>query len=461
PPKNFESALSIIFNVLLHSSKEICETQFLEYFNVFLAPFVKGLSVSEVKEALRLFILNINQHVNASISLEPTIPDFIADKPAVGISGKLDGNYRDFCEESQSLASLLLDVFIEESTPKPLLNPKIVVKVRPETFKDEKAKAILFKAHQLASEKGIPYFANLLKEGESQNVFSASGFKLMMDLNRDWEVDTLRTGNLSHVTLNLPRIAYECEKDKAKFFQLLKERLDIASRALEIKYRAIKQHGRGLLPFLMQDVNGDQYFRNENGSCIINLAGLKETVEAFCKTRVGEGEKTLEFTREIMQNIFDYTHKIGRRCGKRLFTAKLPDFEASERLAKLDIERFGVAKVRFLGTREKPYYSTISKLTFHDGKVSPEFINFEQEMKKLCSGGSLTVVELGEAEHKPEELISLTQQLFYDYNIEFFTYDRKLTYCINCKISWFGILHKCPFCGAIDTLTIFDRFAFV
>jgi anaerobic ribonucleoside-triphosphate reductase len=130
-------------------------------------------------------------------------------------------------------------------------------------------------------------------------------------------------------------------------------------------------------------------------------------------------------------------------------------------LARLDIERFGVAKVRFLGTREKPYYSTVGKLTFQDGKINPESLKFEKEMQRLYSGGSLTVIELGDAPHKPEELMALTQQIFEGYNIEFFTYDRKLTYCTNCKRSWFGLLHKCPSCGAIDTLTSFDRFALV
>jgi ribonucleoside-triphosphate reductase len=457
PPKNFESALSVVFNVLLHSSKEICETQLLEYFNVFLAPFVKGLSVSEIKETLRLFVLNLNQHANASISLEFTIPDFIADKPAVGIFGKLDGNYLDFCEESQILASILLEIFIEESMHKPLLNPKLVIKIRPETFTDEKAKALLFKAHHLASLNGIPYFANLLKSDERYSVFSISGFRLKANLTGDWEIDTLRTGNLAHVTLNLPRITYECDGDKTKFFQLLRERLDIAYRALEIKYKAIKQHGKGLLPFLMQDVNSDQYFRNENCSCIINLVGLNETIEAFCGTRICESEKTLEFAREITQSILDYINKIGRKYGKRLFTAKLPDFEASERLAKLDIEKFGVAKVRFLGTREKPYYSTVSKLALQNGKIDQESLKFEQEIEKLFSGGHLTVVELGETECKPEELIPITQQLFDSYNIGFFSYNRKLTYCINCKRSWFGLLTKCPSCGATSTITKFSR----
>jgi len=458
PPQNLESALSIAFNVLLHSVKEIDETQTIDYFNVFLAPFVKGMDFSEIKEALRLFITNINQHVNASLGLELTIPDFIADKPAFGPSGKHVGKYADFFEESQILASLIFEIFAEESVPKPLLNPKIILKMRPETFADEKAKAMLVKAHQLASEKGLPYFANMLEKDQKYSVFSSSGFRLKADLNGDWEIDTLRTGCLGYVTINLPRITYESGKDKTKFFEIFRERFEMATRALEIKDKALKQHGKGLLPFLMQSVNGDHYFRLENCSRIINLAGLKEALEAFNEKSIRESEKKLDFAEEIMQNILAYIQKIGRKRGKRLSTAIMLDFEASERLVQLDIERYGIAKVRFSGTREKPFYSTISKLILQDGKISPEPSIFERKMRGV-HGGNLTVIDLEEVERKPDELMSLTKQIFEVYNMEFLTYNRKLTYCVNCKRSRFGLLHKCPSCGSTSTLTVFDRFA--
>ncbi len=451
PPQNLESALSIAFNVLLHSVKEVDETQTIDYFNVFLAPFIKGMDSSEIKEALRLFIANINQHVNTSLGLELTIPDFIADKPAFGPFGEHAGKYADFLEENQILASLIFEIFAEESARKPMFNPKIILKIRSETFADEKAKAMLLKAHQLASEKGMLYFANLLEKDQKYSVFSSSGFRLKADLNGDWEIDTLRTGCLGYVTINLPRIAYESGKDKTKFFEILRERLEMATRALEIKDRILKQHGKGLLPFLMQSVNGDHYFRLENCSRIINLAGLKEASEAF-------SEKKLEFADETMQNILAYIQKIRRKRRKRLSTATLLDFEALERLVQLDIERYGIAKVRFSGTREKPFYSTISKLILQDGKISPESSIFERKMRGL-HGGNLTVIDLGEAEHKTDELMSLTKQVFEIHNMEFLTYNRKSTYCVNCRRSWFGLLHKCPSCGSTGTLTTFDRFA--
>jgi anaerobic ribonucleoside-triphosphate reductase len=457
PPHDFESALSLALNVLLHSTKEIAEGQSFDYFNVFLAPFVKSLDSTKIKDTLRLFITSASQHAQVSLGLELTIPDFVAEKSAFGPSGKFVGKYGDFGEESQLLASLLLDIFIEESATKPLFNPKLIVKIRSETFADEQAKAILLKAHTLASERSIPYFANLLEKGQKYSVFSTSGCKLDVNLNGDWETDTLRTGCLGCVTINMPRVAYECEKDRAKFFEILKERCEMAIRALEIKNRALRQYGKGLLPFFMQSVNGDQYFRLENCSRVINFAGLREAAEVFCEKSIND-EKTLDFVGETVKNTLAFARKIGRRRGKRLVPALLPSFEASERLAQLDIEKYGVAKVRFSGKREKPFYSTISKLNLQDN-LSSEFSAVKQKLSGLSAGGNLTVIELGDLERKSDELMSITRQLVESGTAELFTYSRTLTYCANCKRSWIGLLHKCPSCGSIGTLTTFDKFA--
>jgi len=457
-PENFESALFIVFNVLFNSAREISETQVIDYFNVFLAPFVKGLSVSEIKKALRLFIANINLHVNASLGVELVVPEFMADKPAIGPFGNHNSKYGDFKEESQVLASLIIEILAEESACKPLLNPKIIVKIRPEVFVDEKAKAILSEAHKFASEKGVLYFDNLLEKSRESSTFSGSGLNLGIDLNGDWEIDTLRTGCLGYVSVNLPRITYESGRDKAKFFEIFRERFEMAVRALEIKDRMLKQRGRGLLPFLMQNVNGDYYFRIENCSRLINLVGLKESIEAFYGKSIYDCENGLEFTAEIVRNIHVFTRKSGRKRGRRLFTAILPDSEASERLANFDIEKYGIAKVRFSGTREKPFYSAVSKLILKDGKISPESLVFKQKTRELHAGGNLTVIELGEAEQKPDELLSLTKHAFEAYKIEFLTYNRELAYCVNCKKSWVGSLHKCPSCGSTGTLAVFNRF---
>jgi ribonucleoside-triphosphate reductase len=461
PPQSFEAALSIAFNVLLHASREINEMQTFDYFNVFLAPFIRGMDAARIKESLRLFLLNVNQHADAALGLELSIPKFIAEKAAVGPQGKICGKYGDFAEESRLLASLAIEVFAEESSPKPLLNPKLIIKISNEALTDENAKAVLLKAHSLAAERGIPYFANMLQKEEKYAVFSASGIKLEADLTGDWETDTLRTGCLGYVTINLPRIVHESEKDKNKFFEILKERCELAARALGIKYSVLKQHGKSSLPFMMQSSNGDTYFRLENCSRIINFAGFKESVETFCDKNISH-EESVKFAEEIIQNILAFKNKIGRKHGKRLFPAILRSLEASERLAQLDVEKYGIAKVKFSGTREKPFYSTTKRLHLQVGNfpyVPSESLETERKLKGLNAGGNLSIIALEGTEYKPEELMNLTRHLIENQAVEFFTYNRIITYCDNCRKSWFGVLHKCPSCGSISTLTTFDRFA--
>jgi len=217
PPQSFEAALATVFSVLLHASRNVNETQTCDYFNMFLAPYAKGLDTTKIKENLRLFVLNLNQHVDAALGLELSIPKFAAGKPAVGPTGKACGNYGDFVEESRLLAALIIEIFLEESSLKPLLNPKLIVKITDEALAEENAKAILLKAHRLAAEKGTLYFANTLQK-RKYAAFSASGCKFEADLTDDWETDTLRTGCLGYVTVNLPRIVHESERDKNKFF---------------------------------------------------------------------------------------------------------------------------------------------------------------------------------------------------------------------------------------------------
>lgn len=459
PPQNFESALSTIFNVLLYTNSEITGTQTCEYFNVFLAPFARGTPKEELKEQLRLFILNLNQHTDTTLCIEPVLPKFLTEKPAIGPQGKTCGSYEDFADEVQLLATLLLEIATEESTLKPLFNPKIIVKLVKEAFTNEKANQILLQAHNVTSQKGIIYFASKLQDG-NQTTFSASGCRFEPDLTGDWETDTLRTGCIGQVTINLPRIIYESEKDKNKLLEILRERWEMAARTLTIGHRALKQHGKNTFPFITQNSNGDTYFRTETCASIINLAGLQECTESFTG-KPANCEENINFMEEIAQNISTFKQKIGRKYGKRLFTAVVPSYEASTRLAELDIEKYGVAKVKFSGTRDKPFYTTSRRMQVQTGNflyVPTDTLKTEQKLKTIRTGASLTIIELEDKPYAAEALLNLTRQLVENRTVEFFTYNHRVTYCGNCKKSWYGILQKCPSCSTISTLVNYDRF---
>jgi anaerobic ribonucleoside-triphosphate reductase len=130
-------------------------------------------------------------------------------------------------------------------------------------------------------------------------------------------------------------------------------------------------------------------------------------------------------------------------------------------MAQLDIEKYGIAKVKFSGTRDNPFYSTTRRLSLQVGDfpiVPSESLEIEHEIDGLNTGGSLNIIELKDAVYNIEDLIKLTEHLFKNHYLTFFSYNRIVTYCNNCKKSWFGVLHKCPSCGSMSTLATFDRF---
>jgi anaerobic ribonucleoside-triphosphate reductase len=234
----------------------------------------------------------------------------------------------------------------------------------------------------------------------------------------------------------------------------------MTTRALEIKQKTLRQHDKNLLPFLAQSIDGDQYFRLQQCSTLINVAGLKEAAEAFCGKDKPGAVEPLQFTDDIVQNILSFVHRVSR--GRRqISVAMIPNEEASERLAQLDIEKYGVAKVRFSGTRDKPYYSTANRMTLVNNTPDQQDMIALRKLTKLLAGGDMTVIELGNTELKDNELVAATKQIIENEAANQFTYNRKLTYCANCKRSWFGVHHKCPSCGAIGTLTGFDQYATV
>jgi anaerobic ribonucleoside-triphosphate reductase len=461
PPETFESALSLTFSVLLHSSSEINELQTIDYFNVFLAPYIKDMNPAVVKENLRLFIRTLNHHVDTAFSVNLSIPALIADKPAIGPQGKTVGKYGDFGNESRLLAALIIEIVAKESSVKPLLNPRIIVEIDREAITNDKTKALLLEAHNFAAEKGIFYFASTPAKDGRYIAYSGTGSKFEADLTGDWETDTLRTGCTGVVTINLPRIVHESENEKNKFFEILKERYELATRALEIKRRALRQKEKVARPFLTQNASGDKYFRVENCSNLIGIAGFQEAVEAFFEEPKTASEIG-ELTAEIVKNLLSFKGKTGRKHGKRFFPVLLQSVDASESLAQLDIEKYGLAKVKFSGTRDKPFYSTIKRLHIQAGKVfgfTPESLETAEKLKGLSNGGNLMVIELEQADYKAEDLMSITMKLIQEQTAEFFTYNIAMTYCSNCDKTWLGIIHKCPQCGAISTLTVFDRFS--
>jgi anaerobic ribonucleoside-triphosphate reductase len=456
PPKTLDSALAVAFNVLKTASEEVGGEQTIDFFNLFLAPYTRNLPPEEVKEKLRLFLYNLNQGATVAVSfgLELIVPEFLREIIAVGGQGK----YGDYEDESRRLAAALLELILEESKGKPVFNPSLIIKLRLEALDKNECQPILLQAHQLAIFTGTPYFANLCPEKQRHSSYAASGCRLSAEWKNDWELDTMRTGNLDTVAVNLPRIAYQCEGKQAKFLPLLDEQLEVAVKALEIKYQLIKQRlDEGLLPFLLQNSGEGGYFRRENVTRVVSLAGLSEAVNALFGKPLHKDTEALKFAEKIAEAVGASVRENSRKPENRTVWSLASSAEVARRFASLDAERFGWAKINAQGGKEQPYYTNVGVVPRALDVSWQDRLATEESFHKLASGGHLTLLPFPEKEFSAEELLSTTKQTVTTYGVGLFAYDELLSYCANCKRLDHRMLQKCPNCGSVDSLITFSR----
>lgn len=465
PPKSLEAALATITSFLKLVGNEVSGEQLLDYFNVFLAPFIRGVEINRIRENLRLFLVNLNQTLASfdlalptSLGLELIVPDFLNEEKAPGPEGKITGSYADYFEETVVLASLVLEIVLEESRQKPLFQPSLIVKLRSETFSSKELEPPLILAHRLAAERGLPFFANLAWQKQMFASYSATGSRFSNDWTGDWELDTLRTGSIESVLVNLPRLAYECEAKMSRFCELLDEQLEMALRALEIKYQTIKLRGKeGLLPFLTHRVDGEQYARFENFTRIVGLVGLNEAVECLSGKPLYGDAKSMDLAEQIAKHVDDCVKRRSRKPENRPITAMVPSASAARRLALLDVEHHGWAKVRVKGTKEQPFYTDLVAVPAHAKIDLDQRLRIEDRIQQLISGGHLTPIQMEDEEPDPNKLLTLSSKLVSEGEIGLYTFSRALTYCDRCRRIVYSQPTKCPICGSAQALARYNR----
>jgi len=465
PPKNIESALLTAHNILQIGATEICGEQAFDYFNIFLAPFAQGLAEERIGDALRTFLFNLNRTSmnrgfpgGASIGLELILPDFLNEEAAIGSGGEMKGCYADFADEAKLITSLIMEIMSEEDTHGPLFSPSLIVKVRPEALKSKECDALLFTAHKLAAEKGLPYFANLCVQEGVQTSYMATGCRLATDWKKDWELDTLRTGSLDRVTINLPRASFKAEHDNTRFYEFLEAQLGMALQALEIKYQIIQKRSReDLLPFLMQKADGDHYFRLQNASRIVSFVGLNEATQSHFGKPLYEDRKALDFAEEIVSSLFRNIQSRSKKPEIRALLSMSSNVDAARRLAKLDVENYGWAKVHAQGSRELPFYTDLVAVPLTSEIPWEDRLDVEGKFHRMTLGGHLSIVQLGNSEMDANSLLSATQKITRTYSTGLYTYNRHLSYCAGCRRTFWGVLTKCPSCGSVDRLSSISR----
>ena len=244
---------------------------------------------------------------------------------------------------------------------------------------------------------------------------------------------------LQSVSINLPRLAFESNKDetyfRARLALLMKPTL--ASMALRKKELADLTR-RGLNPILAKNT---QYMQRSSVSLVINLVGLKESVFNIL------GFKDNKDGRAIIHKVIATAIDVGSKKGKELgdnVTICMTENEGSSRFAKLDGEKYG--KNSSLNSMESDFYSqgtVLSSSDINDYTPKSEIISESNKISKLLNGGLLVTLDIDKHLKVDEikKLIDKTAELVPSFKLV-----RQTAICGECGFKDEPFEDKCPKC---------------
>ena len=161
--------------------------------------------------------------------------------------------------------------------------------------------------------------------------------------------------NLGVVTVNVPRIAIESHGDKARFWKLFDERMEVAHQALQFRIMRCKEATPVNAPTLFRfgafgrlgaNDNVDQLFKNERATVSLGYIGLYEATTAvfYGKNWIrdhGWDPEGKEFALSIVKRMNELCKQWSKAEGYHYSVYSTPAESLTDRFNRMDREKFG------------------------------------------------------------------------------------------------------------------------
>ena len=244
---------------------------------------------------------------------------------------------------------------------------------------------------------------------------------------------------LQSVSINLPRLAFESNKDETYFRARLALLMKPALSSMALRKKEISDlTRRGLNPILAKNT---QYMQRSSVSLTVNLVGLKEAVFSIL------GFKDNKEGREILHKVIETAVDVGSKKGKELgnpVSICLTETEGSSRFARLDGEKYGKNSV--LNSMNGESYSqgiVINASEIEDYTNKSELVSESNKLSKILNGGLLVILEINK-DAKVEEIkksIEKASELTSSFKPV-----KKISICGECGFKNEPFDDKCPKC---------------
>ena len=204
---------------------------------------------------------------------------------------------------------------------------------------------------------------------------------------------------LQSVSINLPRLAFESNKDETYFRARLALLMKPALSSMALRKKDISDlTRRGLNPILAKNT---QYMQRSSVSLVVNLVGLKEAV--FNILGFQDNKEGRDILHKVIETAVDVATKKGKELGDPVAIC-MTETEGSYRFASLDGEKYG--KNSALNSMESDTYSQgveINASEIGDLTNKSEPISECNKLAKILNGGLLVTLKI-DTDAKPEDI---------------------------------------------------------
>ena len=463
PAKHLSVLCNQMVNFLGIMQNEWAGAQAFSSFDTYLAPFVKAdnLSYQEVKKCIESFIYGVNtpsrwgtQAPFSNITLDWTVPDDLAELPAI-VGGKpMDFCYKDCKKEMDMVNRAFIETMIEgDANGRGFQYPIPTYSITQDfDWSDTENNRLLF---EMTSKYGTPYLSNYINSDMEPSDVRSMCCRLRLDL-RELRKKTggffgsgESTGSVGVVTVNLPRIAY-LSKNEKEFYKRLDHMMDISARSLKIKRDVVsKLLDEGLYPYTKRYLGSfDSHFST------IGLIGMNEVgLNAVWLRKDLTHAETQTFAKEVLNHMRERLVMYQEEYGDLYNLEATPAESTTYRLAKHDRQRW--ADIRTAGREgDTPYYTNSSHLPVEFTSDIFDALDIQDELQTLYTSGTVFHAFLGEKLPDWKAAANLVRKIAENYKLPYYTLSP--TYSVCKKHGYITGEHfTCPTCG--ETAEVYSR----
>ena len=455
PAKHLSVLCNQMVNFLGIMQNEWAGAQAFSSFDTYLAPFVKAdhLTYREVKKCIESFIFGVNipsrwgtQAPFSNITLDWTVPNDLANLPAIVGGKEQDFTYGDCKEEMDMINRAFIETMIEgDAQGRGFQYPIPTYSITKDfDWSDTENNRLLF---EMTAKYGTPYFSNYINSDMEPSDVRSMCCRLRLDLRElrkksgGFFGSGESTGSVGVVTINMPRIAY-LSKNEEEFYERLDKMMDIAARSLHIKRVVLsKLLDEGLYPYTKRYLGSfDNHFST------IGLIGMNEAgLNAKWIRKDLTHPETQKFTKDVLNHMRERLSDYQEEYGDLYNLEATPAESTTYRLAKHDVEQFPdiITAAEDCGT---PYYTNSSHLPVGYTEDVFAALDIQDELQTLYTSGTVFHTFLGEKLPDWKSAAALVRKIAENYKLPYYTMSPTYSICKNHGyIS--GEQYTCPICG--------------